>query len=87
MPTCFTLKIINISYCSNSITETAENHIVKSLSKNNKLQEIDVSCNALHSSGISNILASINITSLTKLNISNNVNISFNLIGRYLVHA
>ena len=83
--TCFTLKIINIS--GNCITETAANHIAKSLSKNNKLQEIDVSCNAFHSSGISNILASINIASLTKLNISNNVNISFNLIGRYLVHA
>ena len=83
--TCFTLKIINIS--GNCIAETAANHIALSLSKNNKLQEIDVSCNALYSSGISNILASINITSLTKLNISSNVSISFNLIGRYLVHA
>ena len=83
--TCFTLRIINIS--GNCITENAASHIAKSLSKNNKLQEIDVSCNALQSSGISNILASINIISLAKLNISNNVDISFNLIGRYLVHA
>ena len=67
---CFTLKIINIS--SNCLTQNAAYHIAKSLSKNDKLQEIDLSCNVLQKAGLIIILASTNILNLTKLNINNN---------------
>ena len=67
---CFNLKKVNIS--SNCLTQNAAYHIAKSLSKNNKLQEIDLSCNTLQNAGIIKILASIKILNLTKLNISNN---------------
>ena len=78
--TCNALKIINFS--GNSIKLNAANHIAISLSKSNKLQEIDLSCNALEAPGIKKILAALNISNLTKLNISNT-----NIRGGYLVQS
>ena len=64
------LKIISIS--GNWIEVNAADNIAISLSDSNKLQEIDLSCNDLQIVGINKILASINISNLTNLNISNN---------------
>ena len=83
--TCITLKIINISH--NCIAVDAAYNIAKTLSMNYKLQEVDLSCNALKEIGIIEILSSINIANLTKLNISDN-NISGRSVMQYiLTHA
>ena len=76
--TCNALKIINIS--GNCIKVNAANHIAISLSKCNKLQEIDLSRNVLKGPGIKKILASVNISNLTNFNISDN-----NIIGEILI--
>ena len=76
--TCNALKIININ--GNCIKVEAASHIAISLSMSNKLQEIDLSCNDLQTVGIRKILASINISNLTKLNVSDN-----NIFSKFVI--
>ena len=85
--TCKALKIINIS--GNCIKVEAADHIAISLSKSNKLQEIYLSCNVLQMVGIRTILATISISNLTKLNISDNgiIQLGGKIIRNILVHA
>ena len=66
----FSLTTFNIS--GNNITTHAADAIAVLLSKNDELEELDLSCNNLQESGIRNILDSINILNLSILNISNN---------------
>ena len=83
--TCITLKIINIS--GNHITIGASSRIAKTLSMNKKLQEVDMSCNTLKEVGVREILSSINISNVTKLNISDNMISGRNIVNYILVHA
>ena len=82
---CITLKTINIS--GNSLTKDAADHIAIRLSRNKKLQDIDLSCNIMQQAGIRNILAKLQISNLTKLNISNNKCSDRNLVWHLLIHA
>ena len=66
----YTLIKFNIS--NNGITIQAASRIAEFLIKNNCLEEIDTSYNYLKEIGIRNILKSINISNLNKLNISHN---------------
>ena len=83
--TCTSLKRINIS--GNHLTLNAANGIAFSLSKGNRLQEIDLSSNTLQGLGVKKILASVNISKLTKLRISNNNISGKDLIQYILIHA
>ena len=82
----FNLTTFNISG-NDVITHVADN-IGAFLSKNDKLQDLDLSCNNLQESGIRKILNSINISNLRSLNISNN-NIMSDLkyVTDILIHA
>ena len=64
------LTKINIS--NNAIGEQAAGDIGNFLSKNTELKELDLSYNNLYAAGISNICTKLNISHLTKINISNN---------------
>ena len=71
-------KLNKFNISGNSITSFAANDLAEFLSRNTELQEIDVSYNNLQETGISRILGAINISKLTKLNIStNNANLKF----------
>ena len=65
-----TLQVFNIS--ANSLTPLVVDNLAYFLSKNNELQDLDLSCNDLQESGIVKILDAVNYSSLTKLDISNN---------------
>ena len=64
------LTKINISH--NAIGEQAADDIGNYLSKNTELKELDLSHNNLDATGIRNIFRKLNISHLTKINISNN---------------
>ena len=82
----FNLTTFNIS--GNNITTHAADAIAVLLSKNDDLEELDLSCNNLQESGIRNILDSMNILNLNILNISNNhVTGHLKYIGDTLTHA
>ena len=70
--------LIKFNISGNSITSSAADNLAEFLSKNTELQEINVSHNNLQEAGISRILGAINISRLTRLNVSaNNVNLKF----------
>ena len=77
-----TLQKCNIS--GNYIPASKVNGIACFLSESDKLQELDLSYNDLQGVGATNILDSLNISNLTKLNISNN-NITSDL--NYIVNV
>ena len=82
----FNLTTLNIS--GNNITTHAADAIAVLLSKNDDLEELDLSCNNLQESGIRNILDSMNILNLNILNISNNhITSDLKYIGDILTHA
>ena len=84
--TIFTLKKLDIS--GNCINESAVNGIAAFLSENDELQELDLSCNNLQGLGTRNILDFLNISCLTKLNISNiNITSDIHYIADILTHA
>ena len=66
----FSLTKFDIS--GNSIPTHAVDNIAIFLSKNDKLEELNLSCNELKELGVRNILDSINLSNLTRLSISNN---------------
>ena len=66
----FNLTKFDIS--GNSITTDAADNIAVLLSKNDELEDLNLSCNNLQEPGIRNILDSINISNLSSLNISDN---------------
>ena len=65
-----TLSKFDIS--KNHINSLAADDLAKFLSKNSKLQELNLSHNDIQESGINTILFTIKFSNLTKLNISNN---------------
>ena len=69
------LDICNLTECNfrdNGITTDLADKIAAFLSHNHKLEKLDLSYNDLKESGIQEILLSINVYNLRKLNISNN---------------
>ena len=66
------LNLVKFNVSGNSITTHAANAIAALLSKNDELEELDVSYNNLQEFGIRNVLNSLNILNLSSLNISNN---------------
>ena len=64
--------LIKINISNNVIGEQAADDIGNFLSKNTELKELDLSHNNLCAAGISNICRKLNISHLTKINISNN---------------
>ena len=66
------LNLVKFNISGNSITTRGADAIALLLSKNDELEEINLSCNNLQELGIRNILDSLNILNLSSLNISNN---------------
>ena len=81
----FNLTTFNIS--GNSITADSADNIAVLLSKNDELEDLDLSCNNLQELGIRNILDSISITNLRSLNISDNHITGLKYIAGILNHA
>ena len=71
----------------NTIPTYAANNIAVLLSKNNELEELNLSCNKLKELGVRNILNSINISNLSSLNISNNHITHLKYIAGILIRA
>ena len=83
-------SLIKIDISNNGIQTHAADKIAVLLSKNDDLEELDLSCNHLQELGIRNVLDSLNILNLKKLNISNNhmyITSDPNHIGGILVSA
>ena len=81
-----TLKHFNI--CGNLISSHAADKIAVFLSDNDELEELDLSCNDLQESGIDNILKSLCISNLTKLNIrDNNITTDLENVASTLISA
>ena len=80
-----TLRKCNIS--NNCIAANSVNGIAAFLSQNDDLQELNLSCNSLQEVGTKGILDFINISNLTKLNISYNNITSTSTLTDILSHA
>ena len=81
-----TLQKCNIS--GNYIPTSVVNDIACFLSESDELQELNLSCNDLQGVGVTSILEFLNISNLTKLNISNNnITSDLNYIVNVLTHA
>ena len=81
----FSLTKFDIS--GNSIPTYAADNIAILLSKNDELEELNLSCNKLKELGVRNILDSINVSNLTSLNISNNQITRLKYIADILTYA
>ena len=80
------LTKFNIS--GNDLTTDTADNVATLLSKNDELEELDLSCNNLQEVGTKSILDFLNISNLTKLNVSNNNIMSFsNYLLDILTHA
>ena len=81
-------NLIKLNLSHNGITEHAAEFIATFLSKNCKLQELDLSCNNLQAVGIIKFIKSSCITSLIKFNISHNgiSNHAAESIANFLYH-
>ena len=69
------LNVVTLKKCKisgNYLGASTANSIASFLSRNDKLQELDLSCNNLQESGTRNILKALKISNLKSLNISNN---------------
>ena len=83
-----TYNLTKFSISGNGVTVHAADIIAILLSKNDELEELDLSCNHLQELGIRNILDSINISNLFSLNISDNyVTGDLKHISEILTHA
>ena len=81
-------NLTKLRISGNDVTVDAADNIAVLLSKNDELEELDLSCNHLQELGIRNILDSINIVNLSSLNISDNcITSDVKYISEILTHA